>query len=111
MKRLEFTIPHSLNVLHDELIAAFPGLGPMAEGGELVQVIRVESSGAVVSITVPEDADTDAITDLVMAHVPQPSPQGAKAELLGRIRGIKDTAHTEADFQELVRIVAEYLLV
>ena len=71
MKRLHYTAPNDLSLLHDQLLAAIPSLRPTAtKEGELTAVIRVEGLGANIWLTVPNDADNAAIQAVVEAHNP-----------------------------------------
>lgn len=76
MKRLTFTRPHRLSELADQLDAQLPALIGRA---------IVEGDGQELSITLPDDADANAVIAIVAAHVPtSPAPappRPAAAEL------------------------------
>lgn len=77
--RLHYERPNDLSKLHDELLAALPALRP-TEGGP---VLAVEGLGDDIWLTVPDDADQDAIAAVVAAHDPTPSEPGpTKNEIL-----------------------------
>ncbi len=77
MKRVIFDVPHDLNRLHEELLAAVPGLAPKPctvrgrTAQEAVFYIGEDSDGRV-ELTVPDDADMAAIDAVVAAHDPTP---------------------------------------
>ena len=119
MKRLHFQIPNNLSLLHDELLAAIPGLGPApntlgildsdTEQVELEPVIAVEGDGSNVWLTVPDDADQAAIRAVVLAHDPnspridQTTQRRTKIE---ELLAIGRSNWTAAQRNELLELVA-----
>lgn len=69
MKRLHFTRPNNLSKLHDELLAAMPGLRPVLNAqGEREAVMQAEGKADDIWLTVPDSTDDVAVTTVVRDH-------------------------------------------
>ena len=69
MKTLTYTRRHDLGRLHDELLAAGVPL-PLLDG-----CTPVQGRGDEIILSVPDDADEQAIAAVVAAHDPTPVPE------------------------------------
>jgi hypothetical protein len=72
MKTLSFRHANTLSALHDQLLAALPGLRGEAAPGE--PLLRVEGRDDDLWLTVPDETDDAAVAAVVAAHVPTPLP-------------------------------------
>jgi len=70
---LTYTLPgHDLSQLHDELLAAIPGLRPVdGPNGYPVPRLAVEGEGPTVRLTVPDGTVEAEVAAVVAAHAPQ----------------------------------------
>lgn len=68
---LTYDRPHLLTKLHGELLAAVPALVPAP--GEPARLL-IWGDGTTLTLTVPDDADEQAIAAVVAAHDPTPPP-------------------------------------
>lgn len=122
MKRLSFTKPNNLSLLHDQLLEAIPDLRPIPNaqgrisdftgGVELEPVMVVEGLGDEVWLTVPDTADENAIAAVVAAHDPtakQPDPRGDRLSRIGELSAIPRSNWTAAQLRELLELVAQEL--
>lgn len=122
MKRLSFTKPNNLSLLHDQLLAALPALRPVpnAQGRisdftgkvELEPIMAVEGLGDEVWLTVPDTANESAIAAVVAAHDPtakQPDPRGDRLARIGELSAIPRSTWTTAQLRELLELVAQEL--
>ena len=137
MKTLRFTRPHSLSTLHDELVEAIPALAPLDPPDPLAPearepVISVEQdyedappghgdraatpieNG--IRLTVPDDADEEAIRAVVDAHHPAPRPpEKSPAERVADVLRDEaaspavDAAGLEAKVNRVAALIAEVL--
>jgi hypothetical protein len=107
MKRLEYTYPHDLGKLHDELLAAIPPLRPTTgPGGIDVAVMLVEGDDTHVWLTVPDNANERAIAAVVAAHDPTPLPPGpTQAELFDGVVAQAQQALTKAATVDQIKAV------
>lgn len=117
MKILTFNRPNDLSLLHDELIAAIPGLEPQPVPGEfspdgspvLAPVMTVEGLGNDISVGVPDNVDEPAVAAVVAAHdetTPRPDPRASRGN---RIAGLLQTSRsnwTTAQLREIVELTA-----
>lgn len=77
MKVLTFTKAHKLARLADELeTAAIPSLAPIGTGEDRRAVYTVAGNGSIITLRVPDNADTVAIQAVIDAHDPTKASQG-----------------------------------
>jgi hypothetical protein len=90
MKTLAFHHPNTLPVLHDQLLAALPGLRGEAAPGE--PLLRVEGRGDDLWLTVPDETDDASVAAVVAAHVPAslPDERALTAERHGATTDLRD---------------------
>ena len=75
MKLLTFEGPHELSPLHDEILAALPGLRPVPSGRivdleiEYVPVMGVSGTDAMIWIEVPNGTEIKPVEAIVRAHI------------------------------------------
>lgn len=81
--------------LHEELLSQFPQWrgAQQADGSFTDPLLRMEHDEQQIILTVPDEADENAIRAVVAAHVPQPRPEMRRrtpAALEDRLRRIED---------------------
>lgn len=126
MKRLHFVKAHDLSRLHDEILAAMPGLKPIPNIAGRVDTLRpptnpptlelepqlhVEGRGDDIWLTVPDNADETAIASVVQAHNPSAAepltPTEARAQRITELLTISRSDWTTAQYRELLQLVAQ----
>jgi hypothetical protein len=97
MRTLTYTRPHDLSRLHDELLAA--GAIPLLTDKGTTPV---QGLGDEIYLTVPDDADEQAIAAIVAAHDPTPVPEpDPDAELEAAIEAAQTDIDATATLEEL----------
>ena len=112
MKRLHFTGPNSLDVLHDELIVAIPSLAPQENNGVRSAVMEVQGDDNNVWLTVPDGADEPAIAAVVQSHDPasqQPDPRRGRLDRIAELTALARSDWTSAQLRELIELLAQEL--
>lgn len=111
MKRLHYQIPHNLSVLHDELLAAIPALAPRVSAtGNREPILGVEGDDANVWLTVPDDTDEAAISEVVQSHDPAKETLDSTRQRRARIEElliIGRSNWTASQRNELLELVAQ----
>lgn len=82
MKRLTFAKAHRLDQLGGELFAAFPGWRHAGPAGLATTDVQIESAGDQIAVTVPDDADEEAVAAVVGDHAPRKAAIAPPADLI-----------------------------
>jgi len=112
--RLEYTVAHDLNALHDELIAA--GIHPTYIGGDKDDPDNADR----LVIEVPDDTDPEAVQAIIDAHDPaaiEAAKEAARTQYQTDLAAIKafmaaangsaTNAQRDAVFKAFVRVARD----
>ena len=111
MKTLTYTVLNKLDILHDELLAAIPSLGPIpTAGGGREAIMALHGNDQEITLWVPDNADEAAIAAVVEAHDPSlilPDPATQRRDRVTQLLTIGRSGWTDAQRAELLELLAQ----